>query len=85
MRINNSQKIFSENVIQIILTSQELARSENSQSVELHHILRGLIHHKKSSAGVILNRFKIIRVEDGFIRSVGLGGDLFSPKLKFLF
>ena len=42
MRINNSQKIFSENVIQIILTSQELARPENSQSVELHHILRGL-------------------------------------------
>ena len=59
MRINNSQKIFSENVIQIILTSQELARAENSRSVELHHILRGLIHHKKSSAGIILEKLKI--------------------------
>ena len=41
------------------MTSQELARSENSQSVELHHILRGLIHHKKSSAGIILEKLKI--------------------------
>ena len=59
MRVKNSQKIFSENVIQIILTSQELARAENSQSVELHHILRSLIYHKKSSAGVILEKLKI--------------------------
>ena len=59
MRLNKSQKKFSENVIQIILTSQELARVENSQSVELHHIMGGLIHHKKSSAGIILEKLKI--------------------------
>ena len=41
------------------MTSQELARVENSQSVELHHILGGLIHHKKSSAGIILEKLKI--------------------------
>ena len=66
MRVKNSQKIFSENVIQIILTSQELARAENSQSVELHHILRSLIYHKKSSAGVILEKLKI-QEKDGTI------------------
>ena len=66
MRVKNSQKIFSENVIQIILTSQELARAENSQSVELHHLLGGLIHHKKSSAGVILEKLKIQKKDINF-------------------
>ena len=60
------REIFSENVIQIIMTSQELARAENSQSVELHHILGGLIHHKKSSAGVILEKLKIQKKDINF-------------------
>ena len=65
MHINNSQKIFSENVIQIILTSQELARSENSQSVELHHILRGLIHHGQVDSDIFHESF-LSRILSGF-------------------
>ena len=60
------REIYSENVIQIILTSQELARAENSQLVELHHLLGGLIHHKKSSAGVILEKLKIQKKDINF-------------------
>ena len=59
-------EIFSENVIQIILTSQELARAENSKSVDLHHLLGGLIYHKKSSAGVILEKLKIQKKDINF-------------------
>ena len=50
---------FSENVIQIILTSQDLARAEKSKFVELRHLWGGLIQNKKSSAGVILDKLKI--------------------------
>ena len=50
---------FSENVIQIILTSQNLARAEKSKFVELHHLWGGLVQNKKSSAGLILDKLKI--------------------------
>ena len=57
---------FSENVIQLILTSQDLARSEKSQFVELQHIFGGLIHNKNSSAGLILDKLKIQRKDIHF-------------------
>ncbi len=50
---------FSENTIQSILISQDLARAEKTKFVELHHILESLILNKKSSAGVILTKLKI--------------------------
>ena len=50
---------FSENVIESILISQDLARAEKAKFVELHHILGSLILNKKSSAGVILSKLKI--------------------------
>ena len=49
---------FSENVIESILISQDLARAEKAKFVELHHILGSLILNKKSSAGVILSKLK---------------------------
>ena len=49
---------FSENTIESILISQDLARAEKAKFVELHHILGSLILNKKSSAGVILGKLK---------------------------
>ena len=49
---------FSENTIESILISQDLARAEKAKFVELHHILGSLILNKKSSAGVILKKLK---------------------------
>lgn len=49
---------FSENTIESILISQDLARAEKAKFVELHHILGSLILNKKSSAGVILSKLK---------------------------
>ena len=51
--------IFSENTIQSILISQDIARAEKTKFVELHHILDSLILNKKSSAGAILRKLKI--------------------------
>lgn len=61
---------FSENAIRSIIISQDLARAEKSKFVELHHIIGSLILNKKSSAGVILNRFKI------------KGKDIFSKEIR---
>ena len=54
----------SENVIQAIVISQDLARREKSAFVEVHHILGGLKQNKKSYAGNLLNKFNIDTNED---------------------
>ena len=49
----------SENSIQAIVIAQDLARSEKSEFVELHHILGGLKQNKKSYAANLLSKFNI--------------------------